>query len=98
MRTVQQEWQGQELMLVPKGSPEEQRTQTKLAFYAGVQATLRLLWGIGDDSVSEDAGVQLIESWNQECDQFAREWARSRGMPENLIDSIAEGFRAGPPQ
>ena len=93
MRTVQGEWQFNEALLVPKDAPEVQRQQTKLAFYAGCQAALRLLWNVGGDEVSEEAGAHLIQSWNDECDQFARDWAKSRGLPDHLIDKVVKGFK-----
>lgn len=93
MRTIAEEWAGQEQILVPLGAHQAQQEQTKLAFYAGAQSMLRLLLRTGDDDVSMDAGANMLQFWSDECDLFAREWAKSKGVPDEVVDAVVNGFK-----
>lgn len=73
MNTVQQQWAMFEKLVVPKDAPPVQRQETRRAFYAGVEAILRLQYQMGD--VSDDAGVAMIEGWHDECRRFAQQVA-----------------------
>lgn len=55
---------------MPKDAPLVQRQEMRRAFYAGVEAMLRLQYAIGD--MSDDAGVAMIEGWHDECRRFAQ--------------------------
>lgn len=73
MNTVQQQWAMFEKLVMPKDAPPMQRKEMRRAFYAGVEATLRLQFEMGD--VSDDAGVAMIEGWHDECRRFAQQMA-----------------------
>ncbi|MBZ0086495.1 MAG: hypothetical protein K8F33_00100 [Thermomonas sp.] len=75
MNTVQEQWDGFRKLVVPKDAPEVQVTEMRRAFYAGVEAMLRIQWAIGDDAVSEDAGVAILEGVHDECRRFAEDVA-----------------------
>ena len=72
MNTIQAAWQSYQDQVVPKDAPKTQITETRRAFYAGCQTILGITYAIGDDSISEDAGVQMIETLHQECELFLK--------------------------
>lgn len=71
MRTIADQWALFERAVMPKDAPAVQRQEMRRAFYAGCEGMLRLQFEIGAKSVSEDAGVRIIEGWHDECRRFA---------------------------
>jgi hypothetical protein len=70
MNTIQSSWESYQAQVMPKDAPDVQVIETRRAFYAGCQTILGIMYGIGDDSISEDAGIQMIETLHQECQLF----------------------------
>jgi hypothetical protein len=72
MRTIQAQWIDYRKEVVPVTASAEQIQETRRAFYAGAHAILTMQFAVsgGEEEVSEDAGVALIESWHQECRDF----------------------------
>ena len=77
MNTVQEQWQIFEALVVPKNAPPVQRQEMRRAFYAGAEAMMRIQWNIGDSSVSEDAGIQILEGCRDELKRFAQQVANN---------------------
>ena len=75
MNTIAEQWSAFEALVMPKDAPPVQRQEMRRAFYAGSEAMLRMQWFIGDKAVSEDAGVQMMEGWYDECRRFAHQMA-----------------------
>lgn len=75
MNTVQEQWSSFEKMVISPNAPEVQRTEMRRAFYAGVEAMLRIQWAIGDAAISEDAGMAILQGVHDECRQFAADVA-----------------------
>lgn len=73
MMTVQKQWELFASLVVPKNAPVAQVREMRIAFYAGAQAVLGMMWDIGDNSISEDGGVAIIEGLVAETKQFATE-------------------------
>jgi len=69
--TIAEQWDAFSALVMPKDAPTLQRLEMRRAFYAGFEAALRIQWGIGDKSISEDAGIAIIEGLHQECKLFA---------------------------
>lgn len=75
MNTVQEQWQIFSALVVPKDAPEVQITEMRRAFYAGVEAMLRIQWAIGGIE-NEEAAVAMLEGVHDECRRFSVEIAR----------------------
>ena len=66
MNTIQSEWDLFAKMAIPPNAPEEQIKTMKRCFYVGAESFLRLQMAITDDSVSDDAGVNMYAGLVQE--------------------------------
>lgn len=77
-RTISSEWDKFVTLVVPPNASQLQLRETRRAFYAGVEAALRLQFDIGDASVSEDQGIAMIEGWHAEIRQFAADLKAGR--------------------
>lgn len=73
MNTIQEQWAQFRTLVVPKNAPPVQVSEMRMAFYAGVEAMLRIQFAISDDSISEDSGVAMLEGIHDECRRFASE-------------------------
>lgn len=72
MNTIDDMWRSFEESVIPATAPPVQRQEMKKAFYAGASSILHMGLGvIGDESVSENAGVAIIQGWQDECQMFA---------------------------
>jgi hypothetical protein len=71
MRTIADQWALFEKLVIPANAPPIQRQEMRRAFYAGAEALLGLQMEIGDGSITEEAGVAIIEGWHDECRRFA---------------------------
>lgn len=69
--TIAAQWESFHKAAVAPSAPEIQRSEMRLAFYAGATAMLGITMGIGSDSVSADAGVALLQSLHDEAEAFA---------------------------
>ena len=78
MNTIAEQWELFEKAVMPTGAPDIQRQEMRRAFYGGAESLLRLQWVVGDGSISEDAGVAIIEGWHDECLRFAEDMAKGR--------------------
>jgi hypothetical protein len=56
--------------VVPVGAPPAQIAECKRAFFAGAHALLSAFIAIGEDSVTEEAGVEWLESIQAELSTF----------------------------
>ena len=59
--------------VIPHNAPPVQIQECKRAFYAGAQALLTLVTDLGEDNVSEDAGVLLLEAMHVEMRAFLKD-------------------------
>lgn len=73
MNTIAEQWENFEKMVMPVGASSIQRREMRLAFYAGCQTMLKFNYLIGGESVSEDAGIAMLENWNDECHRFFKQ-------------------------
>ena len=71
MNTIQEQWNSFAEWVVPKDAPSIQRQEMRRAFYSGAEAMMRIQWNIGDNSISEDAGVAILEGCREEMKIFA---------------------------
>lgn len=68
--TIAVAWEGFAQAVLPDDVPEIQRKEMRRAFYAGAWAMWLLAANIGSAAISEDAGIQMFEDWNQELQRF----------------------------
>ena len=64
--------------VLPKDAPAVQIQESKRAFVAGARGVIGILLAIGDDSVSEEQGVDIIEALHQECRAFVKDVLEGR--------------------
>lgn len=67
--TIDEMWQSYRAALPPVLDAREVR-KAQLAFYAGFAHAIEVLWDLGADDMSEDAGVVALERYNQELRQW----------------------------
>ena len=71
MKTVKSEWESFEAAVMPRGAGIVQRQEMRRAFYAGAWSMLCAVRGIGDDSVSEEQGIETLEAMRRELEAFS---------------------------
>lgn len=49
-----------------------QYDEMRKAFFAGATAMLRMMQAVGDDSVTEEQGVMVLDAVEQECVEFSK--------------------------
>ena len=49
-----------------------QYDEMRKAFFAGATAMLRMMQAVGDDSVSEAMGVEMLDGIEEECVEFSK--------------------------
>lgn len=76
MNTIAEQWASFEAAVMPASAGPVQRQEMRRAFYAGFEGALRIAWNIGDESVSEDGGVAILEGLHEECRMFAAQVGR----------------------
>ena len=70
--SVAQSFDSYRRTVIPAGAPQIQIDECERAFYAGTYFILmNLLTHIGDDSTSEEEGIQQLEALKAECEAFA---------------------------
>lgn len=67
---LREAWESFEREVVPREAGEVQRTEMRRAFYGGAWAVLCAAYGIGDESVSEEQGVEILAGLIRECETF----------------------------
>ena len=72
MKTIQEQWDDFEQAVVPKDAGPIQIKEMRRAFYAGTKHLLFEIMSLGDDDVSEEAGVDALEKYHQELIEFAK--------------------------
>jgi len=71
-RTLADMWETYAKAVIPPGESPAAIKNAKFAFYGGASYVLDvLLLVIGDDAVSEDAGIEILEGLRQELRLFA---------------------------
>jgi len=50
-----------------------QHDEMRKAFFAGATSMLRMMQAIGDDAVSEEHGVMVLDAVEKECVQFSKD-------------------------
>lgn len=78
MRTIASQWESFKAAACPPGASAAQLQEFRRALYAGAQAMLGITWGIGEDKVSEAAGVAILHGLHVEASQFALDVAEGR--------------------
>jgi hypothetical protein len=66
--TIASGWTNFESTVISATAPEVQRREMKLAFYAGAETLIALLFSAGDKS--DEEGMEMIASWQEECRTF----------------------------
>lgn len=64
------------LVYLGKELPPAQLREVRHAFYAGAEALFKVLDDIGEDSVSEDAGVAILTGLRDEIHRYAEQVLR----------------------
>lgn len=67
---IAREWRDFNRRVIPPDAPAVQRSEMRRAFYAGVQVMMGIARGLGDPSVSEEAGVAVLEGIEAEMREF----------------------------
>jgi|WetSurMetagenome_2_1015567.scaffolds.fasta_scaffold03374_3 hypothetical protein len=70
MNTIQSQWESFKEQAMPGTASLTQKIEMEKAFYAGAFSVLILMLNIGGDDISEEAGVQMLETLHEECRQF----------------------------
>jgi len=64
-RTAEQLWRWFQRASIPSTAPAMQHQEMKKAFYAGMAALLAEMENF-DESMTDEAGADVLESWKQE--------------------------------
>lgn len=73
-RLIENGWRSYAEHVLPAGSSPVQTQETRRAFYAGAGLLFEALANaVGPDDVSEDAGVEIMESVSTEIKAFLRD-------------------------
>lgn len=70
METVQQAFESYLREVVPVDASAIQIQECRRAFYGGALSMLSTLMALGEDSITEDQGIDIIEARVQECLAF----------------------------
>lgn len=70
MNTIQAAFEDLREKAIPSDASDAQIQLLRVFFYAGATAVLAIVEGIGDSSISEDAGVAMLENLKQEGVNF----------------------------
>lgn len=73
MNTVQEKWEGFSSGVIHPGASAVQREELRRAFYAGAAVVLDISCSIGDESISQDAGVAILEGLHSELEAHITE-------------------------
>ncbi len=89
--TAQAQWTEAEKALVPKGASAVQSVQSQLCFYAGIEATMKILDHMFTTDLSEEAGTAVLQGIRDECARFARNHASFKGLPQSITNALIPG-------
>lgn len=78
MRTVADQWASFRAIAYPPHLPASQERELRRTFYAGFTAALGIVLDLGNDDVSEDAGVGILEGLRSEVQAFSDAVANGR--------------------
>lgn len=73
MNTINELWVSYMDQVIPKDAPTIQIQEGKRAFVAGAKAVLGIVTAIGEDDVSEDQGIDILEALHIECRTFVED-------------------------
>ncbi len=73
MNTIQSQWEAFRRMVVLKGASAAQLDNLRLAFYAGAEGFRRINWNIGEETMTEEAGVAILAGLDEELKAFGVE-------------------------
>ena len=73
MNTIQENWDSFNALVIPKNADAIQRQEMRKAFYAGAGVMLNIFWAIGDKSISEEAGLDILEGCSEEINMFVKQ-------------------------
>jgi hypothetical protein len=72
-RSLADEWNDFDRLIVPRDAPEVQRIEMRRAFYAGAATMFSLIsGGLDSDKEPTDLDVAYLETLNQELMEFGR--------------------------
>ena len=78
MNTISEKWELFQSEVIPKSAGPIQLREMKLAFYSGAFAFLAMQKEIiGNPSLSEDAGIALLEAWQDEIQLYFNQYNQS---------------------
>ena len=66
MKTISEAWNTYRAKVVPENCSLIQSMETRRAFYAGAQSLLVIVKTIGEDIISEDHGIAILEALQEE--------------------------------
>jgi hypothetical protein len=69
-KLLDEAWQEFARAVLPRDASAVQRQEMRRAFYGGAFSVLTLMAALGDDSVSEDQGVKVLDQLHRECHAF----------------------------
>lgn len=72
MKTIAEGWAEYRRLVIPPSAPPIQLQECRRTYYAAVEWMLLQFWHGGEDAVSEDAGVEYMESLSVEARAFAQ--------------------------
>jgi hypothetical protein len=78
MRTIFDQWSEFERRILSESAGPVQRMEMRRSFYAGAQSMLNELKELGDADVSDDAGMGVLEGYQDELLAFGFEIAAGR--------------------
>ena len=78
MKHIQEAWTSYMDEVIPKDAPTIQIQELKRAFVAGAKAILEIVTQIGEDDITEDQGVEILESIHEECRTFVKDVLEGR--------------------
>lgn len=70
-KLIGKSWKGFADVVLSARTPEAQRTDMRRAFFAGSQALLDVYKRIGEDDISEEDGVEILNGIHEELIAFA---------------------------
>lgn len=83
MRTIKSKCDSY-LELLPENASVEQFKETEMAFYAGAAAILAIMFELGSDDVSDEAGEAILQSLHDEAVSYAGSLAIYPNQPDDV--------------
>jgi hypothetical protein len=71
MRTIAALWESYSREVIPAAANDIQRQEMRRAFYAGAGSMMGLVYDLGEDSISEDAGIAVMQGLVDEAHAFS---------------------------